>query len=102
MMALRIAVKCLGFRLGEEVGPVVDALDKGDRDLLLLDELADEEVATLNVLRLCVELGVVGDGDTRLVVHRQLGRGGGLCSRAPPGIGAMVGSLLAWPPRSPP
>ena len=47
-------------RLGEDVGPVVRGLDEGGRDALLLDELADEEVAALNVLRLRVELGVVG------------------------------------------
>ena len=46
-------------RLGEEVRPVVDGLDEGDGDALLLDELADEEVAPLDVLRLGVQLGVV-------------------------------------------
>ena len=33
-------------RLGEEIGPVVGGLDEGDRDALLLDELADEEVSS--------------------------------------------------------
>ena len=46
---------------------------QGDRDALLLDELTDEEVATLIVLRRRVEVGVVGDGVTCLVVHRLLG-----------------------------
>ena len=50
-------------RLGEEVGPVVGGLDEGDRYALLLDELADEEVTTRDVLRLRVKLGVVGNGD---------------------------------------
>ena len=45
-------------RLGEEVGPVVGGLDEGDRDALLLDELANEEVMTRDVLRLRVELGL--------------------------------------------
>ena len=65
-------------RLGEEVGPVVGGIDEGDRDALLFDELADEEVTTRDVLRFRVELGVVGDGNYAcLVVHCQLlvGRG---------------------------
>ena len=45
-------------RLVEEVGPVVGGLDEGDRDALLLDELANEEVMTRDVLRLRVELGL--------------------------------------------
>ena len=57
-----IAAHCgemLGLeRLGEEVRPVVDGLDEGDGDALLLDELADEEVAPLDVLRLGVQLGL--------------------------------------------
>jgi hypothetical protein len=49
-------------RLGEEVGPVVDGLDEGDGDAVLLDELADEEVSPLDVLGFRVKLWVVGDG----------------------------------------
>ena len=45
-------------RLGEEIGPVVGGLDEGDQDALLLDELADKEVAMLDVLGLRVELGL--------------------------------------------
>ena len=106
-MALRMAVKCLGFsglvQKSAQSCPRshLRGLDEGDRDALLLDELGDEEVATLDVLRLRVELGVVGDGNARLVVHCQLGRAGvGWCSRAPPGIGG--GRQPPWPPRSPP
>ena len=47
-------------RLSEEVGPVVSRLDEGDRDALLLDQLADEDVSSRDVLSLGVELGVVG------------------------------------------
>ena len=69
--------EALGLQwLSEEVGPVVSHLDEGDRDLLLLDQLADEEVSSRDVLSLRVELGVVGDGDARLVVHCQRGREG--------------------------
>ena len=64
-------------RPGEEVGPVVSSLDEGDRDALLLDELADEEVSSRDVLRLGVELGDVGDGDARawLSIASAVGRG---------------------------
>ena len=48
-------------RFGEEVRPIVDGLDKGDGDALLLDELAYEEVAPLDVLGLGVQLGAVGE-----------------------------------------
>ena len=66
-------------RLGEEVGSVVGGLDELYRDALLLDKLADEEVATRDVLRLRVELGVVGDSDAwacGCTCPRQLGREG--------------------------
>ena len=43
---------------------------------MLVDELADEEVAPLDVLGLGVQLGVVGNRDARLVVHSELGREG--------------------------
>ena len=65
-------------RLGEEVGPIVGCLDEGNRDALLLDVPADEEVSSRDVLSLGVELGVVGDGNARLVIHCQRGREGGL------------------------
>ena len=61
-------------RLGEKVGPVVSSLDEGDRDALLLDKLTNEEVSTRDVLRLRVELGVVGDGDTSLVESSEIAR----------------------------
>ena len=77
-VALAHGREVLGLqRLGEEVGPVVDHLDKRDRYLLLLDELADEEVTTRDVLRLRVELGVVDDGDACpwLSITSLVGRG---------------------------
>ena len=60
IMALRIAVKCLGFS-GLVKKSAQLSVDEGDRDALLLDELADEEVSSRDVLSLGVELGVVGD-----------------------------------------
>ena len=46
--------------LREEVGQVLIAADERNADLGVLDGLADEEVAPLDVLEPAVVLGVVG------------------------------------------
>ena len=55
-------------RLGEEVGQVVDAADEGDHDLQLLDLLAHEEVASVDVLGSCMVLRVVGQVDRSFII----------------------------------
>ena len=68
----------VGQDLSEEVRDVVGGRDVGDGDALVLDELADEEVAPHDVLGAAVVLWVVCEIDRRLVVHvdgRRAGRG---------------------------
>ena len=60
-------------RLREEVGEVLVAADERDADLGVLDGLADEEVTPLDVFEPAVVLGVVGRGNSGLVVTVLLG-----------------------------
>jgi len=62
-----------GERLREVVREVLVTADEGDADLGVLDGFADEEVAPLDVFELAVVLGVVGRGDSGLVVVVLLG-----------------------------
>ena len=62
-----------GERLREVVREVLVTADEGDADLGVLDGFADEEVAPLDVFELAVVLGVVGRGDSGLVVVELLG-----------------------------
>ena len=58
-------------RLGERVGDVLGGRHVLDDDVRLLDELADEEVAASDVLRLGVEHRVVREVDAARAVHEE-------------------------------
>ena len=64
-------------RLGEEVGEVVHRVHKGTPDTVILHELANEEMTTLDVLHPPVVLGVVGHIDSRTIVNEEVRRGVG-------------------------
>lgn len=65
-------------RLREEVGDILVSWNEGDTQLTILDTLADEVVAPLDVLRLGVVLRIIGEVDGRSDLLSILSGGGSL------------------------
>ena len=57
--------------LGEDVSELSAGLDKLDDDLPSIDVVPEEVELDVDVLALVVENRVLGEGDSRLVVHHQ-------------------------------
>ena len=80
-------------RLREEIREVIARAHVGHDDLLVLHSFTHEEVSALDVLRLVVVLGVVGEGDGRLVVTPHL-EGGAVVETHLAEMSAEVDGLL--------
>ena len=67
----QLSKSCLIKGLGEDVGELILGPDIREMDITLLHMLSNEVMTNLDVIRLGVENGVVGDLDSTLIVTKK-------------------------------